>query len=115
MERRELFIGDKIDSIEKGFVVKCKVGFEDITDLRAYVEVGLFPEDKPEVLSQFLTRLSGLVGKSARVEAYVFFKEKFNKEWPVRSDGIPAYIETYMIVFHDGEGGQYVVGSREVQ
>lgn len=100
----------EIELAPKGFSVRCKVSFEEILDLNSYIEVGIFLEDKLDKLSELLTRLTGLIGSRSRIEAYNFFTETLQKKWPMTEDGVPAYLEGFIVIFHNGEGRRYIVG-----
>ena len=97
----------------EGYIIKCQIDILSMDLSFAPLELGVFPADDVEVVTKVIETLANMTGETNRMEVRNFVCQ-FAK-WPEDSKGIPAWLENFAIIYHDGEGGEFIMTSKELE
>lgn len=108
-----LIKGDELPVSPEGFIIKCQIGIGSMDLSFAPLELGVFPADNVEVVTKVIETLAHMTGEENRMDVRNFVVQ-FGK-WPQDSKGIPAWLENFAVIYHDGKGGSFIMKSQELK
>lgn len=98
--------GHEVELIPKGYTVRCIVVLDEYPNMTTPVELGVFTEDMKTMMMEVMEKLTESIGPQFRSDAYAAAKQ-LDASWPVNSNGVPAWLKGYALIFHNGEGRKY--------
>ncbi len=112
--KKTLLPGKEVELIPKGYTIRCNAQLDEYPEMDFPIELGVFTGEQKDIMFDVLTKLTVSCGPQNRVEANRVAKELGTK-WPINRDGVPAWLDGFAIIFHNGEGNKYIMITDKIE
>ncbi len=106
--------GGPVNTLERpGVVIHCYAGLDQYPDYSPYISIGSWPADSID-LQKIMDALAASIGPKNRIYICSFMKE-YGFPWPIDTNGVPAWLKTFQVLYSTVEGTLIEYDLKEIE